>query len=53
MAYLYNLANYSRYNKYNNINSLVNIIQVFRENVLEIIVKVIENTIIAIVNKLE
>jgi hypothetical protein len=50
VAYLYNLANY---NKYNSINSLVSIIRVFGKNILEVIVKDIENTIVAIVIKLE
>jgi hypothetical protein len=50
MAYLYSLINYSRYNS---INSLVSIIRVFEKNILEVIVEIIGNTIVAIVVKLE
>ena len=41
------------YSKYNNINSLVNIIRVYRKDILEIIIEIIENTIIAIIIKLK
>ena len=50
MACLYSLANY---NKHNSINSLVGIIRVFKKNILEVVAKVIKNTIVAIVIKLE
>jgi hypothetical protein len=50
VAYSYSLANH---NKHNSINSLVSIIRVFKENILEVVAKVIENTIVAIVVKLE